>query len=272
MPKAGSYQTEAIIIKKTKLGEADRILTFYTPDLGKVQGVAKGVRKPKSKMSGHLELLTYSKVLLTKGRGSLDTITGCQAVESFLPLKSDLDLCACALYATELVNQFGVERQENRHLFNLLLELMQALSNIPVGSLETAGRLASDGLLRYFEVHLLEAVGYRPQLQQCVSCRQSLPPASINYFSISAGGVVCSMCKPKLTFTYTVSPPVIDALRILQDGGWLSAAQINYDPRFRRELEMLLRNYLRFILERDIRCAAWLDVLRHESQSRLDSN
>ncbi len=262
MPKAGSYQIEAIIIKKTKLGEADRILTFYTPELGKVQGVAKGVRKPKSKMSGHLELLTYSKVLLTKGRGALDTITGCQAVDSFLPLKSDLDLCASALYATELVNQFGVERQENRPLFHLLLELMQALSNLPANSPD-ASRLVADALLRYFEIHLLDRVGYRPQLQQCVSCRQPLNPASLYYFSVSAGGVVCPTCKPKLSFTYALSPPALDTMRLLQDSGWPSAFQVISEPRLRRELEMLLRNYLRFLLERDIRSVAWLDVLRH---------
>ena len=272
MPKAGSYQTEAIIIKKTKLGEADRILTFYTPELGKVQGVAKGVRKPKSKMSGHLELLTYSKVLLTKGRGSLDTITGCQAVESFLPLKSDLDLCACALYATELVNQFGVERQENRPLFNLLLELLQVLSNTPANSPDAYGRLASDGLLRYFEVHLLDRVGYRPQLQQCVSCKKPLAANTSCFFSISAGGVVCPACKSKLSFTYSVSPLALDTLRNLQDSGWTSAFQVDPEPHLRRELEMLLRNYLRFILERDIRSAAWLDVLRHHNHSHQEAH
>jgi len=75
MPKPRTYQTEAIIIKKTKLGEADRILTFFTPDLGKIRAVAKGVRRPRSKMSGHLELLTHSLVSLARGR-NLDTVTG----------------------------------------------------------------------------------------------------------------------------------------------------------------------------------------------------
>jgi len=67
MPGTRDYQTEAIIIKKTKLGEADRILTLYTPGLGKIQAVAKGVRRPKSKLSGHLELLTHSQSLWQRG-------------------------------------------------------------------------------------------------------------------------------------------------------------------------------------------------------------
>ena len=264
MPKAGSYQTEAIIIKKTKLGEADRILTFYTPDMGKVQGVAKGVRKPKSKLSGHLELLTHSMVLLTRGRGSLDTITGSQTIDGFYPLKSDLDLGACALYATELVNQFGVDRQENRPLFNLLLDLMRELCSIGPASNDTGvNRSDSDILLRYFEVHLLQQVGYRPQLRECVACRQALPPAPTHYFSLSAGGVVCLACKAKLSFTYAVSSSALQVFQALQDADWSSAGRVNPDPHTRRELEMLLRNYLRFILERDIRSVAWLDLLKH---------
>src|SRR4030043_1551122 len=106
MSKPRNYQTEAIITKKTKLGEADRILTLYTPHLGKIQVVAKGVRRPRSKMAGHLELLTHSLVSLARGR-NLDTVTGSQTINSFLPLKSDLWLTSCALYTAQLINQFS---------------------------------------------------------------------------------------------------------------------------------------------------------------------
>ncbi len=263
MPRAGTYQTEAIIIKKTRLGEADRILTFYTPSLGKVQAVAKGVRRPKSKLSGHLELLTHSTVLLTRGR-NLDTIIGSQAIDSFLPLKSNLDLCACALYATELVHQFGVERQENRPLFRLLLELMHELGNNEPALNDPAGRdsrLAADGLLRYFELHLLHNVGYRPQLQCCVACRQPLP-ATGTYFSVASGGTVCPRCRASQPYAFPVSSGSLETLRHVQDGEWSSARQIGGDARTRRETELLLRTYLRYLLERDIRSAGWLDVLR----------
>ena len=85
-----TYQTEAVIIGKMKLGEADRILTLYTPHLGKLKAVAKGVRRPKSKLAGHLEVLTYSQVSLVHGR-NLDTIIGSQTINCFLPIKSDLE-------------------------------------------------------------------------------------------------------------------------------------------------------------------------------------
>ena len=259
MPRAATYQTEAIVIKKTKLGEADRILTFFTPELGKVQAVAKGVRRPKSKLAGHLELLTHSNVLLVKGR-SLDTITGCQAIESFLPLKSDLELCACALYATEIVNQFGVDRQENRAMFTLLLDLMRQLSR-------KDGSRQSDVLLRYFEIHLLHAVGYEPQLQQCVVCREPLALTNA-YFSVSAGGAVCQKCRHTQPYTYPVSSSSLGIMRSLQAGDWSLAPQIEAEARVYRETEFLLRNYLRYLLDRDIRSAGWLDSLRAADRRR----
>src|SRR5512136_2985211 len=121
------YQTEAVIIRKVKLGEADRILTLYTPDYGKIEAVAKGVRRPKSKMAGHLELLTYSQIRLARGR-NLDTIIGSQTIDSFLPLKNDLWLTSFGLYSTELVNQFTVEHSANQRLFQLFLETLRQLS------------------------------------------------------------------------------------------------------------------------------------------------
>ena len=111
------YQTEAIVIKKTKLGEADSILTFFTPHLGKIQGFAKSLRKPKSKMAGHLELLTHSTVSFSRGR-NLDTIVGAQTINSFLPLKDDLWLTSCGLYVVELVHctlvMLGTAEQRQR--------------------------------------------------------------------------------------------------------------------------------------------------------------
>ncbi|MEJ2048139.1 MAG: DNA repair protein RecO, partial [Dehalococcoidia bacterium] len=150
MSRPRNYQTEAIIIKKTKLGEADRILTLYTPNLGKIQAVAKGVRRPRSKMAGHLELLTHSLVSLARGR-NLDTVTGSQTIDGFLPLKSDLKLTSYALYAVELVEQFTADHDENQPLFELVLKTLHQLCQ------DTDHELT----LRYFELHLLDLVGYR---------------------------------------------------------------------------------------------------------------
>jgi len=252
MSKSRTYQTEAIIIKKTKLGEADRILTLYTPHLGKIRGVAKGVRRCRSKMAGHLELLTHSQVWLARGR-NLDTIIGSQTISSFLPLKSDLWLTSCALYATELVDQFTADQDENYPLFQLLLETMHHLCK--------AGN--TDLVLRYFEIHLLNEVGYRPQLQQCVSCH--LPQESVaTSFCPSAGGVLCPRCNQNQPFTYPLSLDALKVLNVLQRGDYDTVSKLKINLELSHELEEVIRHYLKYLLEREVKSALWLDSLRKQ--------
>jgi DNA repair protein RecO (recombination protein O) len=257
MTKPRTYQTEAIIIKKTKLGEADRILTLYTPYLGKIQAVAKGVRRPRSKLSGHLELLTHSIVSLARGR-NLDTITGSQTINSFLPLKSDLWLTSCALYVIELINQFTADHVENQPLFQLVLETMEHLCQ--AGDKELA--------LRYFELQLLDKVGYRPQLQQCVSCHLPLEP-TINSFCSGAGGMLCPGCGPSQPLTHPLSVNAQKVLRLFQNSDYDTASRLKVYQELTIELEEVTRVYLKYLLEREVKSVAWLDALREQTRQPI---
>jgi DNA repair protein RecO (recombination protein O) len=246
-----TYQTEAIVIKKTKLGEADTILTFFTPRLGKIQGFARSLRKPKSKLAGHLELLTHSQVSFARGR-NIDTITGSQTINGFLPIRNDLWLTSCGVYVAELVNQFTAEREENRAIFDLLLETLQRLG----------AESDKELVLRYFELHLLESAGYRPQLRQCLACHRPLEPAA-NYFSPSAGGLLCPGCAGEQPVAYPLSLNAQKVLLLLQfspDFGEVS--RVSIDAALAREMDDTLRGYLRHLLEREVKSAAWLDALR----------
>jgi DNA repair protein RecO (recombination protein O) len=246
------YQTEAIIIKKIKLGEADRILTLYTPDYGKIEGVAKGVRRPKSKMAGHLELLTYTQIRLARGR-NLDTIIGSQTIDSFMSLKDDLWLTSYGLYAAELVNQFTVERQANAPVFHLLIETLRQLSLAENSELT----------LRYFEIHLLEMVGYRPQLQECVACRVELQPLS-NAFCSSAGGILCPNCKFEHSSSFPISVDALKVLRLLQRSDLPVVSRLKISIELSQELKATLGIYIRYLLEKEVKSAAWLDTLRDQ--------
>lgn len=249
-----NYQTDAIVIKKTKLGEADTILTFYTPDRGKIQGFAKSLRKTKSKMAGHLELITHSRVTFARGR-SLDTITGSQTIDSFVPLKNDYKLMSYALYIIELVNQFTPEHYEDYNLFRLLLETLKNLCR--TDDIET--------LLRFFEIHLLSEVGYRPQLHHCVNCRKELEPV-MNTFSPASGGVLCPECGYKsASVLFSLSVNALKVLRFFQSNDYDTASRLKVPPGLSIELEKVLRGYIRYLLEKDLRSVAWLDSLKYES-------
>jgi DNA repair protein RecO (recombination protein O) len=255
MSEPRNYQTEAIVIKKTKLGEADTILTFFTPRLGKIQGFARSLRKPKSKLAGHLELLTYSQVSFARGR-NLDTITGSQTINGFLPLRNDLWLASCGFYVAELVNQFTAEHEENRAIFDLLLATLERLGT------ETDMEL----VLRYFELHLLEGAGYRPQLRQCANCHRELETAA-NYFNAAAGGLLCPTCGQEKAAT-ALSLNAQKVLRLLQASRDFSeVARVRVDAPLAREVSDVLGGYVRHLLEREIKSAAWLEELRHITQS-----
>lgn len=252
MTEPREYQTEAIIIKKTKLGEADRILTLYTLDCGKVQGVAKGVRKPKSKLSGHLELLTHSMVTFARGR-NLDTIIGSQTITSFLPLKSDLWLTSCGLYASELVNQFNAEHVKNSRIFQLFLDTLNTLCQGTNNEL----------VLRYFELHLLGNAGFQPQLHQCVICQAPLEPV-INTFCASSGGTLCPRCRYRQPASYTISVDALKVLRFMQRNEYQVVSKLKINSELSGELKALMAGYIRFLLEREVKSASWLDSLREQ--------
>ena len=205
-------------------------------------------------MAGHLELLTHSLVSLARGR-NIDTITGSQTINSFLPLKSDLQLTSYALYVTELVNQFTADHIENHPLFQLLLETMERLYQ--TNNKELA--------LRYFELHLLNEVGYRPQLQQCVSCRLPLEPV-VNSFCSSVGGMLCPNCGQSQPLTYPLSVNALKVLRFLQDSDFTAASKLKLNTELSRQLETVLRDYIKYLLEREVKSTAWLDSLREQTK------
>lgn len=244
------YQTEAVIIKRIKLGEADRILTLYTSEYGKLKAIAKGTRRPKSKLGGHVELLTHSELLIAKGR-NLDIITQAQTIDSFLTIKDDLDRMSRGLYILELIDSFTEEHIENPQLFTLLIDSLRQLSLAP----------KSDTVLRYFELHLLDCVGYRPQLQQCVNCNSPLSPIT-NSFSPGEGGILCNDCNDIGPIARPISLNALKVLRTWQKCDFPTASLININTELSNELEQILREYIGHILERQVKSVSWLDKLK----------
>ena len=251
MPQSRVYQTEAIIIKRTKLGEADRILTLFTPEFGKIRAVAKGTRRPQSKLGGHVELLTHSRLQLAHGR-NLDIITQAQTIESFMPLKNDLSLMSCGLYLSELIDAFTAEDVEAGQLFILFCDMLHQLE-------QTDNR---DTLLRYFELQVFNLTGYRPQLQRCASCNTLLEPIT-NSFCANQGGVICPECTLTEPSARPLSLNALKVLRLWQNCSYDTAHKVNINSTLSLELEQILREYIKYILDRQIKSTEWLDKLKY---------
>jgi DNA repair protein RecO (recombination protein O) len=244
------YRTEAVVLRQRRLGEADRIVTLFTADHGKLDAVAKGIRKQTSRKSGHLELLTWTSLLLAHGQ-NLDIVTQGQLVEGFMPLHDDLQRLARGMYVAELVDRFTEARSESRGLFRLLVETLQRLA--------TAESI--DLAVRYFELQLLSQLGYRPQLGRCVACAGALKPV-MNAFNPALGGVVCPECKPGASGATSLSVNALKVMRLLQVGDHTTAARLKLPVALHTELEWTLRNYLRYLLERNPRSLEFVDAVR----------
>jgi DNA repair protein RecO (recombination protein O) len=252
MRTSRSYQAHAVIIKQSKFGEVDKIITVYSLEFGKLKALAKGAYRPGSRLGGNVEPLTYSLLMLARGR-NLDIVTQSQCIEGFSSLKSDLWRTSCAFYILELVDSFTVQSNENSALFNLLIDTLRRLSE--------AGK--DEILLRYFELNLLHCLGYRPQLYHCVVCNSSLKPVA-NYFSPSLGGVICPICRENDFESRLISVNALKVLRLWQHCDYAIATRVKMKPALELELEQELQGYIGWILQREVKSILWLRELKRE--------
>ena len=243
------YLVDAVVLRRHDLGEADRLLTLFTRESGKLRAVAKGARKPSSRKAGHIELFTHSRLLLAKGR-NLDIITQAETIEPFLRMRSDLMRTSYAYYLAELVDRFSEDGDESPLVFRLFLESLRGLSNHGDPEL----------LTRAFELGILALSGYRPELDRCLQCGD---PVSHGTFSSAQGGVLCpthGRGKGR-----RLSAGALDHLRHLQAGGLAASQAISPDEASRQEMEASLRDYIRYLLDREPRSAVFLAQVRRQA-------
>ncbi len=248
------YRTEAIVLRRTDFGEADRLLTVFTPDRGKLKIIAKGARKPTSRKSGHVELFSYGQFLVAVGR-ELDIITQAETLEPFLALREDLLRTTYAYYVAELADAFTAERDENRPLFDLLKEAF--------GWLCTADDLPL--VARYYELHLLGLVGYQPQLFVCGGCKKQLEP-EVNYLSAAEGSVYCHKCGYEQLGTSELSVNALKVLRFLQTREWELCRLLRLSPASHAEVERTMSHYITYHLERKLKSVDFVHHLRRQME------
>lgn len=256
MPRPRVYNSPAIVLRQRKLGDADKIITLFSASRGKLDAVAKGVRRSRSKLAGHVEPLAHASFQFAQGR-NLDIITQAETIEPFAELRDDLDRMSRALYACELLDRFTEPHHEHFDLYRVLLDTLRRI----------AARDDLDTPLRYFEMRLLDVLGYRPELETCVSCRNALSPVT-NYWAAGGGGVACPNCRRDEATVRPISVNAIKVLRLLLHGSWNDVSRIVIDPDLAIELERALIEYVRWILERDVRSAAFIDAVRRPRFAR----
>lgn len=207
-----TYPTTGIIIGRTNFGEADRIVRFLTPDRGKVSAVAKGVRRIKSRLAGHLELFGETELMLATGR-NLDTITSARL--KWYPHRltgayDRLSLAFAAATATDRVTEPG---QAHPELYAVLAEVLHTIDDGATGALPEL----------WFKLRLLEVMGYRPELEHCVICARRDESAGYS-FSPERGGIACNA--DALPTDHAITTQTVKLWRLLSDYPYATIAGI----------------------------------------------
>jgi DNA repair protein RecO (recombination protein O) len=181
---AGALKTEAVVLRSMRYGEADRILHLYTPHRGRLSGIAKGVRKTRSRFGGRLEPFCRVELVLHEGRSDLLTVTSAQTVAPYSRLRSNGATIDAAARACDAVNRLFGEAEPSEPVFHLLCNEL-ALLDADASHAGHANQLA-------FRLKLLVAGGFAPYLAACASCGER---DHLVGFSGAAGGVVCASCE-----------------------------------------------------------------------------
>ena len=181
-----NYTTDAINLKSYDLSDADKIILMYSRDKGLIRGVAKGVKKPKSKLGARMDSLIANTLMFAKGK-SLDRICQAQSINTFNESRHDIDKLMCSSYISEVVSNFGVEEDPcSKEVYDLLYKALDKISR---------SKTKKDVLIAVikFQLKMMLISGFSLELDSCLCCGERVLNKDM-YFSQDMGGIICEEC------------------------------------------------------------------------------
>ena len=251
MPPRKLYATDVLVLSHFDLGEADRVLSVLTPAEGKLKVIAKGVRRPTSRLGGSLEPFAEIRLSLARGR-TFDVVTQAAIIHPWLRLRDSLASTATAWYVTELADRSLEERHPAEPLYALL---HRAYSLLDAGM--APGRVA-----RWFEFRLADELGVRPEVDRCVECDRLIEPTEDVRWVPALGGVVCPRHGGPTQLEAGLSTDVLRVLKAYQRMDAEAIAGLRLPPGVERDAEEALRSFLAYVLDREPRSRRFLDEVR----------
>jgi DNA repair protein RecO (recombination protein O) len=251
MPAPRVYQTTAIVLSRFELGEADRVLSLLTPHDGKIKAIAKGVRRPRSRIGGAVEPFAELHLVLAHGR-TFDVVTSASVGHAWLRLRDGLESTATAWYIGELAERAVEERASAYPVYALLRRAYQLLDD----------GMSPARVARWFEFGLADALGMRPEVERCVECDRMLEPSEGYRWVPPLGGVLCD---GHLAVPAEQAPLSLAALKLLRAYRRMdieAIAALRLPAAVELEAENALRRFVRHVLERDARSLGFLDEVR----------
>ena len=241
MDRMRTYKVEGMVIKHRDWGEADRIITVYTRETGKLRVIAKGAKKIHSRKAGHLEPFTHVVIQLDRS-SDMPIISQVETIDPYFTLRDDLTTLSLGLFILELMDRFTKEEEgEDIPLFNLLRDSIKRLEQDADKWLVVAT----------FEMKLLDSLGFRPQFFQCVNCNKPVQPVD-QFFSPMEGGVICPDCANKKMGLWPIAVEPLRFFRHFQRSNYADSIKANVTLEIRKQMDVLIQDYLSFLLEKNL--------------------
>ena len=251
MPSRRPYVTDAIVLSRFELGEADRVLTVLTPEYGKLRIIAKGVRRQKSRLGGSLEPFAELRIALTQGR-TFHHVTQVSVSHAWLRMRDSLESAATAWYLAELAERSSEDGGVAEPLYTLLRRAYELLD-----SGMAPGRVA-----RWYEMRLADEMGQRPEVDRCVECDRTLEADGSFRWVPALGGVLCERHAPPPVWRVDLSLEALKLLKAYQRMDAEALAALRLPAGVESEVEAVMREFTRHVVERDARSLAFLDEVR----------
>lgn len=244
-----TYRDEGIVVRKQNFSEADKILTLYTRDNGKITAIAKGARRITSRKVSSTELFVHGIYYFAKGK-NMDIVIESETLNAFPLLREDLQKASLAFYLTELLDALSEGGQPNYPLYRLFLETMSILSR---------AKKKHNLWVRAFEMKALNHLGFGPELYQCACCTS--PLSAEKYFEVRHGGTVCRDC---FSDGMLLGELLLVFLRDLQRRNWNELSRLRFEEKELTDSEKVIQHYLRHVLEKDLFSLDFVEKVREQ--------
>ncbi len=236
----------SIVLRKKDVGEMDRLYWLYTRERGKMQVLAKSVRKHGAKLAGLLENFTLADVTIARSRGT-GKITGSIVENNFSFLKRDGEALDVVFSSINTVNHFIDLEHVDEQLFNIIYSYLETIDIISANIKDSdkknvSMRLVSAGFL----LHMAMGLGYTIESMRCAYCGKAITESDAN-FSARSGGIICNGCVPKSIGSMHISKNAIKALRISAKNSLQSLVKLQMEQRDLRSLESVIKDFYQWL-------------------------
>jgi DNA repair protein RecO (recombination protein O) len=239
-------KTEAIVIREKEMGDYDKLFFLYTKKFGKIEVLAKAIRRPRAKLRGGLQVFNHIFLEFVQGK-NFNIVTDAMVIDSFENIKKSPKQYRCALSLCEILYNLTNGQEADERIWMLLYETLCKINNF--------GNKKNDWLIpRYFEWNLASLLGFEPELYYCLNCREKISNGKI-FFSSKNGGLVCEKCSSadiKGAESIEISRDAIKILRLIIHRDKNILNKIAVFQEHEQELKHISLNFLQYILEEKV--------------------